>query len=57
MWTSTVKIDQYIDTPMHLIFQGIVKSLIEFSFLFLKYYKNKQVFKSHVHDMIHKIKL
>ena len=25
MWTSTVKLKQYIDTPMHLIFQGDLK--------------------------------
>ena len=57
MWTSTINLDQYIDTPMHLIFQGIVKSVIEFSFLFVTHYKKKQVFKSHVHDMMYQIKL
>ena len=41
MWTSTVTSKQYIDTPMHLIFQGIVKSVIEFSFLFLTHFKKK----------------
>ena len=39
MWTSTIKLNQYLDTPMHLIFQGIVKSVIEFSFLFLTHLK------------------
>ena len=34
MWTSTSKLKQYIDTPIHLIFQGIVKSVIEFCFCF-----------------------
>ena len=29
MWTSTVKLKQYIDTPMLLIFQGVLKSVIE----------------------------
>ena len=41
MWTSTVTLKQYIDTPMHLIFQGIVKSVIEFSFLFLTHFKKQ----------------
>ena len=43
MWTSTIELKQYIDTPMHLIFQVIVKSMIEFSFLLLTHCK-KQMF-------------
>ena len=42
MWTSIVQLNQYIDTPMHLIFQGVLKSVIEISFLFLTQYKKKQ---------------
>ena len=34
MWTSTVKLKEYIDTPMHLIFQGVIKSVIEISFFY-----------------------
>ena len=34
-WNTPINLCQYIDTPMHLIFQGIVKSVIEFSFMFL----------------------
>ena len=29
LWTCPIKLNQYIDAPMHLIFQGIIKSLIE----------------------------
>ena len=29
IWDCPIKLNQYIDAPMHLIFQGIVKSLIE----------------------------
>ena len=28
-WDSPIQLNQYIDAPMHLIFQGIIKSLIE----------------------------
>ena len=50
MWTSTVELKQYIDTPMRLIFQGVLKPVIEISFLFLTQYKKKQQFKSDVHE-------
>ena len=33
-WNAPISLRQYIDTPMHLLFQGIVKSVIEFSFFF-----------------------
>ena len=29
LWSCPIKLNQYIDAPMHLIFQGIIKSLIE----------------------------
>ena len=29
MWTSTVKLKQYIDTLMHLIFQGVKNKLLK----------------------------
>lgn len=57
MWTSSIKLKQYLDTPMHLIFQGIVKSVIEFSFLFLTHYKKKQVFKTNVLDTMQQLKM
>ena len=56
MWTSTVKLTKYIDTPMHLIFQGVLKSVIEISFLFLTKYKKKQQFKSDVHETMQQLK-
>ena len=42
---------------MHLIYQGIVKSVIEFSFLFITHYKNKQIFKTNVSDTIQQLKM
>ena len=30
LWKSNIKLDNFIETPMHHIFEGIVKSIIEF---------------------------
>ena len=57
-WTSLVTLNQYIDTPMHLLFQGIVKSVIEFSFNYLKDNNNKkQNSKNDTFDYMYHIKL
>ena len=37
MWRSTFRLEQCIDTPMHLLFQGIVKTIIIETQTFLKY--------------------
>ena len=55
-WTSIIQLDQYIDTPMHLLFQGVVKSVIEFSFSLLASHKQKKVFKENVYDCMSHIK-
>ena len=39
MWTSMLRLEQSIDTPMHLLFQGITKAIIEESKEFLKFHK------------------
>ena len=41
MWSVGIDLCQFIDTPMHLVFQGIVKSVIEFSFDLLAKYSKK----------------
>ena len=38
MWTSKLRLEQCIDTPMHLLFQGIVKTIIGETQVFLKYH-------------------
>ena len=48
---------QLIDTPMHLVFQGIVKSVIEFSFDLLAKYGKKTEFKDYVFDLMDHIKI
>ena len=47
MWNSIFRLEQCIDTPMHLLFQGITKSLIEESREFLKFHKVWSVFGRH----------
>ena len=39
MWDSILTLDQFIETPMHHLFEGIVKSCIEVLIQFLKYHK------------------
>ena len=38
MWTSHYRLEQCIDTPMHLIFQGIVESIISMTETFFKFH-------------------
>ena len=40
MWETCLDIEQFIETPMHLLFEGIVKSLIEIQMDFFKIQKN-----------------
>ena len=44
LWTIGTQIYQYIDLPMHLLFLGIVKSIIEFTFDWLKAHKKLSLF-------------
>ena len=44
MWTSLFRLEQSIDTPMHLLFQGITKAIIEESKEFLKFHKSWTAF-------------
>lgn len=40
IWTDRIfSIDQFLETPMHHLFEGIIKSLIEVSMDFLKFNK------------------
>ena len=56
MWTGILSLDQFVDTPMHLLFEGIVKSGIELIIQFMKYHKkwNKLVtVANHYLDEVH----
>lgn len=57
LWNMNITIDQCIDTPMHLLFQGVTKSLIEFSFEYLKRLRVSNNFKTFIRQDMKKIKL
>ena len=44
LWNMECEIFHYIDLPMHLLFLGIVKSIIEITFDWLKLHKSLSVF-------------
>ena len=39
MWDTVLSLDQFIETPMHHLFEGIVKAVIEILILYMKYHK------------------
>ena len=39
MWTSSLNVDQFIEVPMHHLFEGIIKSIIDIQTSFFKWYK------------------
>ena len=39
MWSTVISLDQFVETPMHHLFEGLVKTAIELLTLFLKYHK------------------
>ncbi len=46
-WKSNVSLDMFIEAPMHLLFLGIVKSIIEVSDTYMKQYGLGNKFISH----------
>ena len=55
-WCMSIKLYQCIDTPMHLLFQGIIKSVIEITIVILKKHYKNTVFSQNVHSIMHMIK-
>ena len=55
-WSMNIKLYQCIDTPMHLLFQGIIKSVIEISIVLLKKHSKNTMFAQNVHSIMNKIK-
>ena len=44
IWSTDIMLNNFIDTPMYLLFQGIIKYVIEFNFALLaRYYKKGNV--------------
>ena len=42
MWIGSLNLDQFVDTPMHQLFEGLVKSSLEILSQYLKYHKSGQ---------------
>ena len=55
-WCMDINLHQCIDTPMHLLFQGIIKSVIEVSILLLKKHSRNTYFARIVSPLMSKIK-
>ena len=56
MWNGSSDLDQHIDTPMHLLFQGVVKSVIEFTFEWIKLHNKLKPYGLFVDPIIINIK-
>jgi hypothetical protein len=56
IWNSRVNLDQFINTPMHQIFLGVVKSLIELTFNWLKTVMKGQQFGRTINPFLLKVK-
>ena len=53
LWEAGMDLNQYIDVPMHLLFLGIIKATIDFTFTWLKAQKKLTAFGQYVH-LLHK---
>ena len=55
MWSSSLDLDQFIEVPMHHIFEGIVKATIEIQISFFKWYKKWSMFGNDSNITLHNI--
>jgi hypothetical protein len=51
-WKTNVSLDMFIEAPMHLLFLGIVKSIMEVSDTYMKQYRLGNKFISHANTYI-----
>ena len=56
MWNGPFTMEQNIDTPMHLLFQGIVKSIFEITFEWLKLHGKKTAFCKYIDTTLQSVK-
>ena len=56
MWNGPFTMDQNIDTPMHLLFQGIIKSVFEITFEWLKLHGKKTAFCKFIDATLQSVK-
>ena len=52
LWKSNIKLDNFIETPMHHIFEGIVKSIIELLMDFFKLHNKWSTFGSYSNSIL-----
>ena len=52
MWSSTMMLDQFLDTPMHQLFEGLVKSSLEILSQFMKFHKKWTKFAKLINEMV-----
>ena len=52
MWIGSLNLDQFIDTPMHQLFEGLVKSSLEILSQYLKYHKKWAKFGKMMNELI-----
>jgi len=55
-WTGPYSLIQNIDTPMHLLFQGIIKSIIEMTFEWLKLHSKQASYCAYINSSLNDIK-
>lgn len=52
MWSSVLTLDQFIETPMHHLFEGIVKACIDILILYMKYHKKWSKFARLMNEIL-----
>ena len=52
MWIGSLNLDQFLDTPMHQLFEGLVKSSLEILSQYLKYHKKWAKFGKTMNELI-----
>ena len=55
MRTTILTLDQFIETPMHHLFEGLIKSSIEILMLYLKFHKKWSSFARLKNDILNDI--
>ena len=55
MWTTILTLDQFIETPMHHLFEGLVKSSIEILMLYMKFHKKWSAFARLTNDILNDV--
>jgi len=52
LWKSGLQLDNFVETPMHHLFEGIIKSIIEIQMEFFKLYNKWSTFGSYSNNIL-----